>query len=164
MIESLRRKYLRDRCRCERVKYSEETEGEGKKGGEGWQRFFEGRVGLIAGHYLPKLPRRTNIRIKAAPNAPLRLLVQSLVPPSRRTVDAIGPGFRTLRVIIIIINAARDTAFTWYVEYSRGLVLERASSLLLPSFHGSSLSLSLFTFTAHCQRFINPLISRRRDT
>lgn len=110
---------------------------------------------MIAGHYLPKLPRRTNIRIKAAPNAPLRLLVQSLVPPSRRTVDAIGPGFRTLRVIIIIINAARDTAFTWYVEYSRGLVLERASSLLLPSFHGSSLSLFL---SLHSKRIASVLL------
>lgn len=63
----------------------EEGEGEGGKRGEGWHSVGKGfskeerRVGLIAAHYLPKLPRRTNIRIKAAPNAPLRLLVQSLM-------------------------------------------------------------------------------------
>lgn len=44
-----------------------------EKGGDGRRTVFfsgEERVGLIAGHYLPKLPRHTNIRIKAAPTTP----------------------------------------------------------------------------------------------
>lgn len=73
--------------------------------------------GLIAGHYPPKLhryphkgPRQTHP------------CVRSLVPATLRIG---GPGFRALRVIIIIIiiNAARDTAFT-VRGYLRGLVSE----------------------------------------
>ena len=144
-------------CRFHRYQVLEgERKGrKGKKGGKvGTQRcskvFFEGRAGLIAGHYLPKLPRRANIRIKDAANAPLRPISSSLhtLPWMPLENQVFAPFALLLLLLLLTLLVTR---------HSRGVV-ERArfrDSLLLRPFTLLSRTPSLFL---HSERVASVLL------
>lgn len=94
--------------KCEEER--KEAKGLMKKGQQPGERtLFRGMKGwgLIAGHYLPKLPQHTNIRIKTAPTAPAFSLDFLCTYNGRQTLGKRRP--RTPRVIIIIaINGTRE--------------------------------------------------------